>query len=206
MKQQSARIRHALILAVSLFAIGVPVWETAAAADAKLVVTPVVEKKVKQLPAGELYWEVETFPGLAEAQAAAGPTSLAAEIAGKAWLLTLGDKGAATHGGTKVAEVGPIAPVTAPEYLLRINHAVGPPGAKTSIHSHPGSEAFYVLAGRLGQRTPHGTAYADAGQTMAGHGPDVPMQVFSAGTTDLDQIVMFVLDATKPASSPAKLD
>ena len=149
MRRQISNTRHAFFLALSLATFSIPVWGTAAAADAKFVVTPVVEQKVKELPAGELYWLVESFPSLADAQATAGPTSLAAEIGGKAWLLTLGGKGAATHGGTKVAEVGPIAPVSAPEYLLRINHAGGPPGAKTPIHSHPGSEAFYVLAGRL---------------------------------------------------------
>ena len=78
--------------------------------------------------------------------------------------------------------------------------------AKTPVHTHPGSEAFYVLAGRLGQRTPHGVSYAEAGQSMNGHGADMAMEVFSAGTTDLDQLVMFVVDATKPFSSPAKFE
>ena len=176
-----------------------------ATAQQKFVVKPVVEKKLQQLPAGPLYWLVENFPTLAEAQAAAGPTALAAEVSGKVWLFTLGAKGGATPGGSKVAEIGPVPSVTASEYLLRINHASGPPGAKTAVHTHPGSEAFYVLAGRLGQRTPHGVSHAEAGQVMNGHGPDTPMEVFSSGTTNLDQLVMFVVDATRPFSSPAKL-
>ena len=181
----------------------VAAWPTAAE---PLVVEPVTEKKVRQLPAGPLFWHVETFPSLAAAQAAAGPTSLAAEGAGKAWLFTLGAPGAVTAGGSKVAEIGPVPPITAPEYLLRLNRAHGPPGAKTSVHSHPGSEAFYVLSGRLGQRTPHGIAYAEAGQAMNGRGADVPMEVFSSGTTALEQFVMFIVDATRPFSAPAKLD
>jgi hypothetical protein len=32
------------------------------------------------------------------------------------------------------------------------------------------------------------------------------MEVFSAGTTDLNQIVLFLVDATRPFSSPAKLE
>ena len=177
-----------------------------AAAQQKFVIKPVAEKKLKELPAGPLYWRLENFPTLAQAQAAAGATSLAAEVAGEVWLFTLGSKGGLTAGGSKVAEIGPVPPITAPEYLLRINHAGGPPGAKTPVHTHPGSEAFYVLAGRLGQRTPHGIAYANAGQSMNGHGADTAMEVFSAGTTDLDQLVMFVVDATKAFSSPAKLE
>ncbi len=172
----------------------------------KLEVTPVAEKKVSELPDGPWFWQIETFPTLAEAQAAAGPTSLAAEVSGKVWLVTLGAKGAAGHGGTVVTEIGPVPEITAPEYLLRLNRATGAPGAKTQIHSHPGPEAFYVLAGRMSQRTPEGTIDLEAGQGTPGHGADTAMEVSSSGTVDLDQLVMFVVDATKPFSTPATLD
>ena len=166
-----------------------------------------------------MFWRVETFPTLADAQAAVGPdgwnpasvsyettTSLIAEVAGKVWVFTLGPKGASTAGGSKVAEVGPVPPITANEYLLRVNHGYGPPGAKTPTHTHPGSEAFYVVAGRLGQRTPHGVVHVEAGHAMNGHAPDMPMEVFNAGTTDLTALIMFVVDASKPFSVPAKFD
>jgi len=204
MTSQLARFRPVMLLALALSAPALALSTIAATAQA-LVIKPVAEKKVKQLPPGPLFWTLENFPTLAQAQAAAGPTGLAAEIVGRVWLFTLGPKGAAAAGGSRVAEIGPVPLVSAPEYLLRINHAGGPPGAKTPVHTHPGSEAFYVLAGRLGQQTPHGVAHADAGQSMNGHGPDTPMVVFSAGATDLDQLVMFVVDASKPFSSPAKM-
>ena len=194
-----------LVLALTLCAAGVLLSSLAGAQQA-FQIRPVVEKKLKHLPAGPLYWRIETFAGLAAAQAAAGETSMAAEISGKVWLFTLGAKGGATAGASKVAEIGPVPVIAAPEYLLRINHAGGPPGAKTPVHSHPGSEAFYVLTGRLGMKTPHGVMHADAGKTMNGHNADMPMEVFSAGATDLDQLVMFVVDATRPFSSPAKFE
>ena len=116
--------------------------QPAAAADGVYVVKPVAEKRVKQLPDGPLYWRIENFPTLAQALAAIGPdrwnpntvsyegaTSLAAEVAGKDWLFTLGPKGGSTPGGTEVAEIGPVPPITAPEYLLRINYGSGPPGS-----------------------------------------------------------------------------
>jgi hypothetical protein len=193
-------------LAILLCASGSLFLPSTAVAQEKLVIKPVAEKKLERLPTGPLYWRLETFPTLAQAQAAASPTSLAAEVSGKAWLFTLGQKGGATPGGSKVAEIGPIPPITSPEYLLRINHASGPPGAKTPVHSHPGSEAFYVLAGRLGQKTPEGVHYAKAGEAMNGHGPGMAMEVFSAGTSELDQFVMFLVDATKPFSEPAKFE
>ena len=99
-----------------------------------------------ELPAGPLYWHVENFPALADAEAAAGPLSLAADVEGKVWLFTLGPKG--THGGSMVTEIGPLVDVSAPEYLLAIAHAVAAPGAKSGVHTHPGTEAFLVLEGQ----------------------------------------------------------
>ena len=87
-----------------------------------------------------------TLPTLDEAKAAAPPyrwnsdtvsydglPSLTAEVAGKGWLFTLGPKGGATAGGTKVAEeIGPVPPISAPEYLLRVNYGHGPPGRRST--------------------------------------------------------------------------
>jgi quercetin dioxygenase-like cupin family protein len=192
------------IIALVLSLNAITLFSQSAVAQQEFFVKPVAEKKLKQLPAGPLYWRIETFATLAQAQAAAGEWSLSGEVSGRVWLFTLGPKGGSTPGGSKVAEIGPLPAITAPEYLLRINHAGGPPGAKTPVHSHSGSEAFYVLAGRVGQRTPGGVNYAEAGQSMNGHAAGTTMEVFSAGTADLDQLVMFLVDATKPFSSPAK--
>ena len=78
------------------------------------------------------------------------------------------------------------------QILLRINWARAPAGAKTAVHSHPGSEAFYVLAGQLSQRTPDGVKSVAAGQSMPGHGASTPMEVSSTGTTDLSALVIFL--------------
>jgi hypothetical protein len=190
---------------------------SSAAPDQKYVVKPVAEKKVKELPAGPLYWRLETFATLDDARVAVGPEgwnpaavryettlSLIAEVDGKVWVATLGPPGASTPGGTKVAEIGPVPELSASEYLLRLNYGSGPAGSKTPAHSHPGSESFYVISGRLGQRTPEGVRYVDGGQTMNGHKADTTMQVFNAGEGDLKALIMFVVDAAKPFSVPAK--
>ncbi len=206
MKPQIFGAQRIVVLALSLCAVGLLLLPSTATAQPKFDIKPVAEKKLKQLPAGPLYWQVENFPTLAQARAAERPTSLASEVAGKVWLFTLGPRGGSTRDGSKIVEIGPVPPITAPEYLLRINNAGGPPGARTPVHTHPGSEAFYVLAGQLGQKTPHGVSHIDIGQSMPGHGPDTPMEVFSSGTSDLNALVMFVVDAAKPFSSPAKFE
>jgi quercetin dioxygenase-like cupin family protein len=131
--------------------------------------------------------------------------SLAAESNGKAWLFTLGPAGGSSSNGKKVLEVGPIQEFSASQYLLRVNEASGPPGSITPVHSHPGSEAAYVLAGEESFRTPHGVKKIAAGEAAAGHGADVPMQASSTGSTDLRALVMFVVDANKPFSRPEKM-
>lgn len=170
----------------------------------KLVIGRLAEKKVAELPAGPLFWRIENFPTLAEAKAAAGPWALVAESAGKVWLFTLGPAGGSSAGGSKVAEVGPLPQVVAKQYQLRINEASGPPDSITPVHTHPGSEAFYVLAGEQRIRTPQGVLRVRVGQPETGRGADNPMQVSSSGSTDLHALVMYVVDATKPFLSPAK--
>ncbi len=178
---------------------------TSAAVAAPLVVKPLVERTVAQLPPGDLFWRIENFATTGEAQGAAGPWSLVAESAGKVWLFTLGAAGQFTPGGTKATELGPIARVPAPRYLLRINEASGAPGSATNVHFHAGSEAYYVLKGEQSIRGPDGVLRVEAGRTEAGRAPGVPMEVSSSGAIDLLSLVMFVVDATRPFATPTTL-
>jgi hypothetical protein len=177
-------------------------WPSAGTAQQALVIRPLAERRVTELPAGELFWRIDRYPSRTDAQAAAGAWSLIAEAAGQVWLFTLGSD-TEPSASTRVAVVGPIPRVAASEYLLRINEASGPSGSLTPVHSHPGSEAFFVLAGEQSIRTPHGSMVVRAGQTEPGHGAGVAMQVSSSGTSDLEALVMFVVDANKPFSAPA---
>jgi mannose-6-phosphate isomerase-like protein (cupin superfamily) len=170
-----------------------------------LRVRPLAEKMVAELPAGPLIWTIETFDTVASAKAAAGPWSLVVESEGKVWLFSLGNPGSRSSSGTKMAEVGPIPRIDAKKYLLRINDASGPPGSVTPIHSHPGSEAFFVLSGEQSIRSASKTMKIGAGHTEPGQGAGNAMEVSSSGTVDLHALVMFVVDGDKPFSSPATL-
>jgi mannose-6-phosphate isomerase-like protein (cupin superfamily) len=196
-------MKHKLITALipALF-----VLPPLAMAQQTFVVKPLVEKKVTELPSGDLFWRIDTFDTKEQAQEAAGAMGLVAEAKGKVWLFTLGSAGETSKGGKRVAEIGPLPRINATQYLLRVNEAGGPPGSVTSVHTHPGSEAFYVISGELTQKTPHGVVRVAAGQTSVGSGGDVPMEVSSSGSTDLQEFALFVVDASKPFSSPAKFD
>ncbi len=201
---RNRRIQTAIALATSV-AFAALAGAPAQADGGKFNVSKMATKSVSQLPEGELYWHIENFPTLDAAKAAGGDYSLAAEYDDKAWLFTLADRKAAGMGGTPVASVGPVPRIDAVEFLLQINSGQAPVGAKTSIHSHPGPEAFLILSGQLTQRTPYGLHVLNAGATMAGT-PDQAMEVSSTGNEDLSELIMFVVDPLRPFGSPAELN
>ena len=92
-----SRTKLTIALAVSFCLTGLVLSRSPVVAetDQKFVIKPIAEKKLAQLPAGPLYWRVETYPTVSQAKAAEGPASLATEVAGRAWLLTLGGQGLA---------------------------------------------------------------------------------------------------------------
>ncbi|AZQ66433.1 cupin domain-containing protein [Silicimonas algicola] len=171
----------------------------------EFVVTKMAEKNVSTLPDGELYWHVENFGSVADAEAAAGEYSLAAEFDDKAWLFTLADRKAGEMGGTPVAAIGPVPRIDSDSFLLRINNATAPVGAKTTIHSHPGPEAFLVLSGQLTQHTPYGMHVLNAGARMPGV-PDQAMEIQSTGDEDLRELIMFIVDPSRPFAEDATLN
>lgn len=191
-------VAAALLAAVT----GVP---AAAQSLGKFVVTKMAEKTVPELPEGELFWHVETFDAIDAAMSAAGEYSLTAEFDDKAWLFTLADRSASGMGGTPVTSIGPVPRIDAPEFLLRVNSATAPVGAKTSIHTHPGPEAFLILSGQLTQKTPFGMHVLNAGGTMPGV-PDQAMEVISTGDEELRELIMFVVDPTRPFSEKTQFD
>lgn len=193
------RNRFAMTVALAAALLMAPAVPSAAQSMGKFIVTKMAEKPVDELPDGELYWHVERFDSIEAADTAAAGLSLTGEFEDSAWLFTLADRTAPAMGGTPVAKIGPVPRVDAPEYLLRVNNAVAPVGAKSSIHSHPGAEAFLVLSGQLTQHTPYGMHVLNSGGTMPGV-PDQTMQNESTGDEELRQLIMFVVDATRPFS------
>ena len=62
------------------------------------------------------------------------------------------------------------------------------------------------MKGEGSQKTAHGVGRVATGETLAGHGPDTVMQFINSGTTDVSYLALFVVDAAKPFTVPAKFD
>jgi hypothetical protein len=137
---------------------------------------------------------------------AAHPLGVAAETGGKAWLLTFGPQGGSSTGGTRVTELGPLTiPAGAAEYKLRLQQRISQPGYEGDADTHPGAEAWYMLAGEQNVVSSGGTVRLVAGQGLVGPAPGSPMQLTFAGADLSDVLTFLVLDGAQPASTPATI-
>jgi mannose-6-phosphate isomerase-like protein (cupin superfamily) len=161
------------------------------------------EKSISQLPSGPLTFQLERFPDLTAAQAAAGPLGVAAEAGSAAWLLTLGPVGRSGAGGTRVTELGPLSVPSAAGYTLRLQQRVSQPGCEGDAHTHPGAEAWYLLSGEQTIISASGQSRFVAGQGMVGPAPGAPMQLAYTGSAMTDALTFLILDSGQPASTPA---
>src|SRR2546427_6529094 len=100
-------------------------------------------------------------------RAAASPASVVVKADGKTWLFTVaGQHAAASSGGVRVAAVD-LPPVPqAQSYELLAALAILQPGDDVGVHTHPGPEAWHVLAGEQCLETAVGLSRAHTGQTM----------------------------------------
>ena len=172
----------------------------------KFVVTKVAEKPLARLPEGNLYWTAETFSTLDAAKAATTDAAVAVEIDGMSWLLSLGPEDKVGHGGQWMASIGPIDRFDAPSYLLRINVSDALPGTETSVHSHPGAEAMYVISGEATVNWPGKTAVIKAGEGSPGQPPHTPMLAASTGDDTLKELIMFVVDPSQDFARPEQMN
>src|SRR5438093_4702386 len=105
-----------LINVAAVLCAGLFLLSATATAQQALVTKALTEKKVSQLPARPLYWRVENFSTLAQADAVAGPYGVVAGSGGKVWLFSLGALGGSPAGGTKVLGIGPLPLLTPSGY------------------------------------------------------------------------------------------
>lgn len=97
----------------------------------------------------ELYWHVVKFPDLAAASAEQlrHKWCRAVDAHGNAWLLVIADKIETFSGALAARVIGPMTVPAGGTASVRFLISNFPPGMHTRVHSHPGSEAFYIVNG-----------------------------------------------------------
>jgi hypothetical protein len=86
------------------------------------------------------------------------------------------------------------SPTTGHEHLGEV--------ACVDVHTHPGPEGWYVLAGEQCLDTPAGANKAVAGQTMTVE-PNVPMELNVTGTTLRRAFALVIHDSTQDRGIPS---
>ena len=113
-----------------------------------------------------VYWHLDRFDSLEAAKKAAGPNGVAAEAHGSVWLMTVETQAEAHHGGHHVAWIGPVEMPAANRYSMRVLSSMLEPGTTTPVHTHPGPEVFYVVAGEQCLETPERSYSLGPGQYL----------------------------------------
>jgi len=164
--------------------------------------TIVGERTLTHLPRQPLFWYLVAYATRAEADAAAGSSSLVASAEGRYWVYSIAPRNKGPKGGKQVARVGPLPRPRRAPFVLTAAVAVLPPGASSMIHEHEGPEAWYVLSGEQCLDTPSGTKRAGAGHTMIQPGY-TPMQLHVTGKETRHALFIVLHDAETSFSTPS---
>ena len=149
-----------------------------------------------------IYWHLRKFPSRQAAEAAKTRASVVGEVQGQVWLSDFGPQEMKLEGGEKVAVIGPLELPKAKTYDAVFMEAVMRPLDRSRVHTHPGPEAWYMLAGEQCLETPAGIRRASAGGSMTVT-PNVPMELMIVGTAVRRSLVLVVHDSTQQKSIPS---
>ena len=149
-----------------------------------------------------VYWHLHTFPDRKAAEAAKSATGIVAEEDGRVWLSEFVTTDSAPRGGESIAVVGPLELPAAKSYAAVLSYAVMRPGDNSRVHTHPGPEGWYVLAGAQCLETPAGAIRAGAGGTMTVPS-NTPMELNVSGKTLRRAFALVIHDSAQQRGTPS---
>jgi quercetin dioxygenase-like cupin family protein len=149
-----------------------------------------------------VYWHLRVFPSRIAAEAARSATGIVVEEDGRVWLSEFGRRNAAPQGGEAIAVVGPLELPAARSYAAVLSYAVMRPGDSSRVHTHPGPEGWYVLAGEQCLETPAGANRSRAGGTATVRG-NIPMELNVTGTTLRRAFALVIHDSARDRGTPS---
>ena len=144
----------------------------------------------------QVYWHIRTFANRAEADAAKSATGIVVEEDSRVWLSEFGSRDLVVKGGQPVATVGPLQLPAAKSYTAVLSYAVMRPGDQSRVHTHPGPEGWYMIAGEQCLETPAGANRSKTGGTMTVP-PNVPMELSITGTELRKSLVLVIHDSSQ---------
>jgi quercetin dioxygenase-like cupin family protein len=149
-----------------------------------------------------VYWHLRAFPSRTAAEAAKSATGIVVKEDGRVWLSEFGDRNRAPRGGESIAVVGPLQLPAAKSYAAVLSYAVMRPGDNSRVHTHPGPEGWYVLAGEQCLETPAGANRARAGGTMTVQS-NTPMELNVTGNTLRRAFALVIHDSAQERGIPS---
>jgi quercetin dioxygenase-like cupin family protein len=149
-----------------------------------------------------VYWHLSAFPTRKAAEAAKSATGIVVEEDSRAWLSEFGPQNTAARGGETIAVVGPLQLSKATSYAAVLSYAVMRPGDSSRVHTHPGPEGWYVLAGEQCLETPAGANRARAGGTSTVP-LNIPMELNVTGTTLRRAFALVIHDSAQQRGIPS---
>jgi quercetin dioxygenase-like cupin family protein len=149
-----------------------------------------------------VYWHLRAFPDRQAAEAARSATGIVVEEDGRVWLSEFGPRNPASRGGKAIAVVGPLHLPAAMSYAAVLSYAVMRPGDKSRVHTHPGPEGWYVLAGTQCLETPAGAHSAQAGGSMTVRS-NTPMRLNVTGKTLRRAFALVIHDSAQERGTPS---
>jgi len=149
-----------------------------------------------------VYWHLRTFANRSAADAAKSATGIVVEEDGRVWLSEFGARDMSLLGGEAIAVIGPMQLPKAEGYSAVLSYAVMRPGDSSRVHTHPGPEAWYVLAGEQCLETPTGANRSRAGGTMTVP-PNVPMELNVTGQALRRAFALVIHDSTQDRGIPS---
>jgi quercetin dioxygenase-like cupin family protein len=149
-----------------------------------------------------VYWHLHTFGARRAAEAAKSASGIVVEEDGRVWLSEFGPRNNVPRGGEAVAVVGPLLLSPAQSYAAVLSYAVMRPGDNSRVHTHPGPEGWYVLAGEQCLETPAGANRARTGGTMTVP-PNTPMELNVTGTSLRRAFALVIHDSTAERGTPS---
>ena len=153
-------------------------------------------------PEASVYWHLRAFPNRKAAEAAKSASGIVVEEDGRVWLSEFGGRNSTLRAGEPIAVVGPLQLPPAKTYAAVVSYAVMRPGDNSRVHTHPGPEGWYVLAGEQCLETPAGAARAQAGGTMTVQS-NTPMELNVTGKTLRRAFALVIHDAAQPRGIPS---